>query len=203
MMTPSKMNAVKEHYWITVLVTAVLSAVITAVTEYALTKGVSGVTPLVAVGIGLSVGVVLAGMQVIERRGSSSGPQPLKPNEVQGPTHTPSVGRDLSPRTPPELVAEVQGKTELAAKDTSKRHIGQWLRISGSIRDISSRSNSIEVMARDRDQTTVFFEFNSSIWRDRLAPLNIGDGITAIGKIDSISSVGYVRLEECELVDPC
>ena len=120
-----------------------------------------------------------------------------------------TVGRTIgckffSPRKPDELVHEVQGLTEIAAREASQRHIGHWLSVDGHIIDVFdiSISRSVVLLIRLVDSKTVIsMAFDETIWRTRLLGFNIGDHVAGIGRIARISSSveGRVDLEECEL----
>ena len=182
------LNAVREK-WTTVAVATILPGVLAGVIEYVMTQGVSGWVPVVVAligGLGTVAVLLFMGMPRL-----SKNPQQI-------------AARNFSPRTPAELVAEIEGKrmTELTAAAVSQRHIGQWLRVNGSIDDIRDWFDSIDVRIKTLEhQTPMTLRFNKNVWLETLKPFNIGDQITAIGKIDSISSIS-VRLEECELIDP-
>ena len=111
--------------------------------------------------------------------------------------------RIFSRRTPEELIALVKDKTEWAASDLTKPHIGTWLRIKGPIYNIRPPSDNTVTVAVDfsRGYPTllVFLSFDETPWRERLRILDIGDSITAIGKISQINKTN-ISLEECELI---
>ena len=115
----------------------------------------------------------------------------------------PDSRKIFSPRTPEELVAAVDGLTEIAAAEVSNRHIGHWLRVDGTISDISEIFGSITVrLARGDDKVSVSLWFNEDDWRDSLVTLNIGDYVSAEGKIKRVATFGFVTLEDCELLPP-
>ncbi len=206
-----------KRHWVAVAVALILPGVLAGVVEYAITKDVSGLVSLVFVVTG---GILtMAVLWLMEERDPSK-LQPAGPPPVQWQPHEPPIptqpqpppvqwqtsrqfpGKVFSPRTPAELVAEVAGKTELAAKDISRRHIGQWMRVEGTVNDVSTVSREVGVHLQPANsQPLVALWFDTDIWRARLSVLNIGDRIAAIGTIGSISS-HIVSLDECELIDP-
>ena len=97
--------------------------------------------------------------------------------------------RIYSRRTPEELAASVDGLTEIAAQEASKRHIGLWLNVEGTIFDISDSIGRISVyLNRGDDKASVALMFAKEHWRDSLMALDKGDYISAEGKIDRIST---------------
>ena len=113
----------------------------------------------------------------------------------------------FSPRTPAEMLASVE-VPEIAAKDARQREIGYLLKVEGTIRD---KSPSIEVfpnrgtkqvhvcMDELETQASIFLKFTGSTWYDRLDPFNLGDRISAIGRIESVTKK-CVTLKDCELL---
>ncbi len=112
----------------------------------------------------------------------------------------------FSPRTPTEMLAAVE-VTEIAAKDARQREIGYLLKVEGTIRD---KRSSFEVspswgtkkvhvcMDELETQASIFLEFTGSTWQNRLYSFNLGDRISAIGRIESVTK--SVNLKDCELV---
>ena len=193
------LNAVREK-WATVAVAMILPGVLTAAVEYVITRGVSGAISIGAAVIGGLLAAIL--LSFIERPVIPEPPN--QPEPLSERVSLSSETRVFSPRTPTELVAEIEGKsmTTLTAAAVSQRHIGQWLRVNGSIDNIYDWLGSITVSIKTLEhQTSMTLQFNKNVWLETLKPFNIGDQITAIGKIDSISSIS-VTLEECELIDP-
>ncbi len=112
--------------------------------------------------------------------------------------------RDFSPRPTAELVASVEGLTEIAATSASQRHLGLWHRVEGpvvNVREEVSGSVITVYIKESMDEVSVFLDFDNKRWGARLMSLNVGDHISAIGKIDSISYAGFLSLGECELLD--
>ena len=187
-----------------------------------MTQGISGWVPVaVALIAGLVTMVVLKLMQ------TPNWPEPAVPHNlpvvlpiitveapkspVESPiitvkppeAHESKVGdRIISPRTPDELVDEVKGKTKIAANSISKRHIGQWLIVSGTIFEIyklnSSEYTTVH-LRKTESQPDMMLGFVSTEWHEVLSAFNVGDTISAMGKIESISNLGYVSLEDCKL----
>ena len=106
--------------------------------------------------------------------------------------------RVYSVRTAKELREEVEGKTELVAKDISRRHMGNWIDFSGSIKQVTGSNSSILVECVSSTGDRWLCRFDSEEWRDRLARFDQGDEISGCGKIWSIFSTS-IGLEDCSL----
>ena len=218
---------IKNRPRITFTFAIILPGVFVSITEYFMTKGISGEKPiLAAIAGGVLAALVLSFVKLDESPHQSKTEQaPASPEsreaflknleravseKVQGPappeTSTPSTLPDspteeriFSPRTPAELVDEIKGMTEVVAERVSERHIGQWLKVHGPIRDVSNRGGAISVDIMETEPS-FFLDFDQSRWSKRLDSFNIGDQISVIGKIQGIDRDGYISLEECELV---
>lgn len=103
----------------------------------------------------------------------------------------------FSPRTAKEMMAEVEGQTDLAAKAISRRHTGNWLKFSGSVGDIIDEHDFLFISCKSESSGKVFCAFEYE-WKDRLGTYNPGDKITVVGKIVSVSS-DFVSLVDCSL----
>ena len=196
----------KERYWVSVAIAAGLPSVLAGIVEYVWTKGVSGLAPIAFALIG-GLGA-MAVLRFVQER------EPLQLTVVHEHSQTPHppeshrppasllAGKDFSPRSPAELVASVEGLTEIAAERASKRHMGLWLEVEGSVLDVSSLpfDSTISVHLKEsKDEATLFLDFNSSRWARLLSSLDVGDRISAIGEIESISRHGSISLKKCEL----
>ena len=204
----------KDRYWITLVTATMLPGVVTAAVEYIATSGVAGILPLVAAAMGgLLTFLVLKLVQTPEL---ADKPVMTNPTETPDTSKMPELhkadgqsepgteNRFFSLRTPDELVASVKGLTDIAAEDVRKRHIGHWLQVTGSVGNISSLLDTVVVHVRQAGtKTDLFLYFEETVWRDKLASFDIGDQISAIGRIDAFESRlgGSVTLEECKLID--
>lgn len=199
------LKSVRPRHLVTALILAMLSGVASGLVEYALTKGWPGLVSLaVAVAVGI---VVLAILQSKEVLGSAK--RPVSAQSETLPTYLETTlssphqtsNRVFSRRTPDELVNEIAGKTELAAKGIVQRHLGQWLRVNGSIYNVGEVMNEIRIpLELEKSEELAFLFFDAAVWHERVSSFNKGDQITAIGKIRSIFPHG-VSLGECELLD--
>ena len=192
-------NLVRKNYWATVAAATILPGIIAGIIEYVVTKGVSGWLPLAAALIGGLL--TMAVLWLIEKQRSHESPaSPELPDPPESPGSM-TEGKIFSPRTPAELVAEVEGLTEIAAEDVSRRHIGQWLKVEGRIFNVSGRGDRVRAsLSSQIRQPFIALYFVANDWREILKAYNSGDRLSAIGKIEAVSS-GSITLEECELVN--
>ena len=188
-----------------------VAGIFAGIIEYVLSSGTSGLVPAVAAGVTTLILFIWdrtltpkqekephTGHAIDSKHDEEDGSkaQPESPLPVEGE-------RLFSRRTPEELIALVKGQTGLTASDLTKPHIGTWLRIEGPIYNIDPPSHSTITVVMDLSggfsDLLVFLSFDETHWRDRLRILDIGDSITAIGKIHQIDNAG-ISLEECELI---
>ena len=103
----------------------------------------------------------------------------------------------FSPRSPEELLDEVKGKTKMAAKLASQRHVGHWLKVSDRIEDMEEEEplGTIWVIM---DGPFICY-FKTRDWGKTLMGCNPGDPIQLIGEISSINA-SAITLKNCELV---
>ncbi len=79
-------------------------------------------------------------------------------------------------------------------------HIGQWLRVSGTVNDVSNEVDEINVFLTKTDSKPYLtLYFDSKDWSQRLIVLRPGDTIHAEGKIAHISEYAFM-LKQCELI---
>ena len=196
--------------------------ILAGIVEYALSQGTSGWLPVttgvVTAIILYTVSTVLTSHQ--KKRRSTDDYVNSEANEEPGPkaqlTPVPLPVQPISPplvnqqrifsrRTPEELVGLCEGQTEWEATERAKPHIGKWLQIEGPVGDISAPRSSGHIavtirLSDDYSRPSLFLWFDEKRWHDHLRALSVGDLITAVGKIDNITSTS-VTLEDCELVD--
>ena len=173
-----------------IILIAVASAALPAVIEMMLTGAINtwrGWVPVVA-GI---VGGVLAGILFIA-------------------LSSPSVNSlNISPRTAQDLIALRKDMTSIEAEGVVAPHIGQWVRVSGTIRDIERKKDfglffnteKISVMIEESSNATAFLEFRTKSSRQILTSMHKGDWLEAIGKVSTIDWELYTilakRLDLC------
>ena len=195
-----------------VAIAVFISPIIAGLIEYFLTDGVSGWIPLVA-GLGGALVTVaflwFAGRRSAEDKDRSeeqvlTSLEPSKPLQSPYPIVSLSEDKILSLRTPSELLKLVKGQTEIGARHAAEPHIGYWLRVNGSVLNVLEYSlgNILTVYMRDSQSgETVFLDFENEVWGARVRPLTTRDKISAAGKIKKIATTGYIKLEECEILN--
>ena len=116
-------------------------------------------------------------------------------------------GKAISPRSPDDLVNEVKGKTDIMRQHTIRPYLGQWLYVTGHIRNVRQGAlGDVITVSADltKSDVSVILRFDSSSWQARLQVAHIGDTISAIGKFKDVEFYGgdgIVSLDECELFD--
>ena len=115
--------------------------------------------------------------------------------------------RSISPRTPVQIVDELEGHTEMTQERLIERHIGAWLEVTGVITNVSHRRHKQTIsvsMQGSQDEITFFLEFDANVWNSIFRSSNIGDHISARGEIVRIRAFqhreAYIALGQCELV---
>jgi hypothetical protein len=110
--------------------------------------------------------------------------------------------RIIVDRTPEQLTASFKGVTGVQARDRIARYLGNWMRVSGTVSDVSMvTAELVSVRFAERSIMTyndVVMYFRGKKWIDRLVLMNQGDKLSVIGKIDKVSPVS-LDLEYCEI----
>lgn len=171
--------------------------------EYWATDGVSGLIPL---GSGL-ISAIVGSLGTTANRGSHlSDPTVDEPQILDGPQSISEPRENdsvlvYSPRTPLELVNEMDGLTEFSVKQKLERHLGQILKVDGTVSDVRpgyGRDSEVVVDIRTEDgDIPVHLEFDGQSKTVWAGSLNFGDMIEASGRISYIGSMS-IRLENCE-----
>lgn len=55
------------------------------------------------------------------------------------------------------------------------------------------------MLYHEETESGILLEFDAELWKARLSPLNIGDEVEAVGKIDYVKEE-FIVMRECELV---
>jgi hypothetical protein len=110
------------------------------------------------------------------------------------------VPPDVTPRFLSKLT---EGQTTLQANRTVGAYIGKWMAVTGIVSNIMPGlpvdTNMIVTLDRaSLGGTPVVLTFGKE-WFDHLSVLRLGNGISAIGKINSIEST-IMFLHECEII---
>lgn len=203
----------KRRYWASIIVGTVAPGAIAALVMYIVTDGVTGWWPIAAAVLGglLTAGALslIGGNEPTNQPGIAQ-PLPLtnQPGIAQPSLPTSFVqGKVFSPRTPDELVNEVKGLTDIRRQHTIQLHLGQWLHVTGHIRDVRQTFSDGEIavsVGLVKSDVRVLLYFAPSYWQTRLQAANIGDTISAIGKIKDIEPFGgsgLIWLDECDMLD--
>jgi hypothetical protein len=112
-------------------------------------------------------------------------------------TKTLANGRIVVNISIPELTALHKGHTALQAKKLTGPYIGQWISVSGEVRDVIDVTHAFGVRLQEHVFSAFFF---SKRWRKRIELLRLGDHVTILGKISEINSTD-IKVRECELLD--
>ena len=172
----------RRRYWATVSVATLFPGVFAGIFEYFMSGGTSGLVPLWA---GVASGILTACVLLL----------------IQAPESKPT-DRVFTQRTANELVEQLNGLTDIAAKPIVDRHAGTWLRVRDlPVYDIVESGDVIlvdDVPSYSRPGFSLSFDRNE--WGDRLKILDRGDQISAIGLISDISG-DIIWLEKCEIED--
>ena len=82
-----------------------------------------------------------------------------------------------------------------------KPYLDQWMKVEGNIRDVSDKiyPNQITVHIYE-NESSLYLRFEANTWGAQVGSFDVGDQISAIGKIELIDRLGYISLKECELV---
>ena len=102
-----------------------------------------------------------------------------------------------------DLIKSVTGLTSIEADRVVEPHIGKWLKVEGSINDISLSKFSEDFyyilnIGHPLDRTHVVLFFEKS-WGPTIETMQRGDWISAEGKINSIDNRS-IMLKQCELL---
>jgi hypothetical protein len=113
--------------------------------------------------------------------------------------------------TPERLFSFYRDNTAIQAAELVKPHIGQWIKVAGTLGDVRpwtglssqvtfERSNIPALERTWLDYTTIYMYFRDAQKIDRLRILKRGDKLTVIGQINEVDAVD-LRLDNCELAD--
>ena len=109
--------------------------------------------------------------------------------------------RIFTKRTPEELVAEFEGLTSISGENALRRHKGAWIHISGRVENVATiYANYFVQMKLETTNTTAELFFPRIRQGALLKGLNVGDAISATGKIENISHQRIV-LTKCNLAE--
>lgn len=105
----------------------------------------------------------------------------------------------ITNRSVHDLITTLEGKTSVQEEAIARPFIGKWVEISMSVKNVIQRDDDTVVMFTlpDRFLTMIWLHFQGD--RDRLEIVEIGDMLSAVGRISELSSTG-MRLYGCEML---
>lgn len=110
------------------------------------------------------------------------------------------AGSTVCSLTPEELVKVFDGRTTAQGDALAKNYIGKWIKVSGSIDDVTTASRRrVTNVNLETDAPYIILIFRGKA-ADSLSMLRKGDIISVFGRIDLIAR-DAVRLESCELLE--
>ena len=110
----------------------------------------------------------------------------------------------VAPSVKPEDLRQIyRVSTSIQADRQAIIYLGKWMEVEGKVHSVYGHTqNRVRLRLLDRDSDAIGL---CGLWltfcgdRDILETLKIGDSVTAIGKLDSLSEFD-LNLEECELI---
>ena len=132
--------------------------------------------------------------------GAPSPPPPSTQASEGSPGHP--GGRIYTARAPAEILDRLKDwTTTLDMKQFAQRHVGKWIRVQNTIRDIDVNGSTIFfVVGRAKFAPVVHLAFSREKWQSHLESMDRGDRIAAEGIIANIEYPA-MYLNDCELVD--
>lgn len=100
--------------------------------------------------------------------------------------------------TYPDLLSRLKGKTDLQRETLAQPFLGKWLKIEGTLSNVSSALNGGVYATIDLlGDTWVLCTFDSK-WRETISAVHVGDTVTIEGCIKSLTRGS--GLDRCELI---
>lgn len=101
--------------------------------------------------------------------------------------------------TPDVLRSKVKGRTSVQVRAIASTFSGKWMRVIGPVRDIAQATDEIWILfgGAAPDYTN---QFSARFFKndfEKLMALNVGDVVTIVGRIETLSS--DVGLSDCEI----
>ena len=119
----------------------------------------------------------------------------------------------MCPKTPAELFALVEGKTEIQAKNLLDPYRRTWLSLEGRVTEVTEFGSDVTVLVEAPEQVRVTFWMKEGTDKSEFLSLAHGDLLSAMGQIRDVSprekspwepqeevAGGSVILAECERV---
>lgn len=126
-------------------------------------------------------------------------PSVVPPSVVPPPQGTRTPVRTFVEVEPAVLLGLLSDHTDVQGQRLITPYVGKWLRVAGSVWDVREMSGKTYVQIHVGPEKTLVGLLFEPEWGDRLGVLRKNDAISAIGKVESVST-SAVTLHECELV---
>ena len=110
-----------------------------------------------------------------------------------------SEKRVYTQRTAGEIFAAIKNMTDIQIEKFAEPHIGKWIRVQSTIRDINQNENFYYVMIGKWFDPMPYLCFYKPMWRS-IETMNAGDHIAAVGTIYKIEKM-TMYIDRCELVE--
>ena len=101
--------------------------------------------------------------------------------------------------TPAELSKFYEGHMKFQAEQLLRPYEGQWIEVSGGVRDISSHGDQFALTLEDHRDPYLVLIFDRTAWEERLTVLQRGQLIFVHGRVEKVEPYS-VMLTDCELV---
>jgi hypothetical protein len=176
-----------------------------AIRELAKNKAIVAVLTLIFTAY---VGVLLPDLvERIVRLNPTSAPTKIittSPTPVQSPTpmpvSTPTEERVFTDRTPGELLALFEGRTQFQAAKLVEPYAGKWMRVRGSLNQVMPNgppgASTVIIMSNGK----IIYCNTGPQSSERLMKMGRDDEIGLLGKISPYQSGGPFYLSDCELI---
>jgi hypothetical protein len=116
---------------------------------------------------------------------------------ASNPRSAPSQERVFTDRTPGELMALFEGRTQLQAAKLIEPYTGQWMKVQGLLRQVMPNGGGTTVIINSNGK--IVYCNTGPEWSERLMKTNTDDEIGLIGKIAQYQSGAPFYLQDCEL----
>jgi len=131
----------------------------------------------------------------------TAAPRPMRTTGIKlAPQRARDAERQFVDVTPGYLVGLFDSHTTWEADRLVADFVGKWIRVQGTVRDVSKMGDAMYVQVREDatlNSVTTTMLFRDS-WSDRVSTLRRGDTIRAIGQIADADRLA-LRLDPCEL----
>jgi hypothetical protein len=109
------------------------------------------------------------------------------------------AGKHRTRRTPVELMAIYEGRTDVQARKLLEPHLDSWMRLKGSVINVSERASGGHlVWVTLEDGLTAVLAFDDA--ETQVLTLDIDDPIEFIGRLTNVVKDSYLDFEDCAFV---